>query len=211
MRVIRYWKDHLPDALNLLSREVKDEHPRVRLEAVLSLSFISDPRSMAGAARVLDQPVDRFLDPALRLTADGLRASWLPAYESGALRFDKQEHETFVLSMAPSSASSAVAIRPLRFYSIRFESINAVSGPCFSLSSKKAHRASSTRSRNHSHPSEEEVTMRPLPSHSWMLCQLQRETDECPSNSMQPRLLNTSVNKTMMFVWPPFAWPGRSK
>ncbi|MFQ5929402.1 MAG: PVC-type heme-binding CxxCH protein, partial [Acidobacteriota bacterium] len=111
VRVIRYWADRLDDPLGLLARAVTDEHPRVRLEAVLSLSFIRDPRSMVIAVRALDKPTDRFIDHALQLTADGLRPYWLSSYEKGKLKFDGAHHEAFALSMAQSSTA---ALNPLK-------------------------------------------------------------------------------------------------
>ena len=38
-RVLCYWRDRVSDPLELLRKQVNDEHPRVRLEAIRALSF----------------------------------------------------------------------------------------------------------------------------------------------------------------------------
>jgi putative heme-binding domain-containing protein len=91
-----------PDALRLLEAQVADEHPRVRLEAVRALKEFADPRSIELATRVLDKPMDRFLDHALWLVANELRETWLPAYQAKELRFEDPGHEAFALKAVKS-------------------------------------------------------------------------------------------------------------
>ena len=38
-RVLCYWRDRVSDPVELLRKQVNDEHPRVRLEAIRALSF----------------------------------------------------------------------------------------------------------------------------------------------------------------------------
>jgi len=98
VRVIRYWHPKLSDPLALLDKAAQDSFPRVRLEAVLSLSFIPDARAMPIALRVLDQPRDRFLDHALTLSIDGLSPYWRTALKEGKLEFFDQRHKDFALA-----------------------------------------------------------------------------------------------------------------
>ena len=84
-RVLKDWRDRLPEPLQAFDELVGDDHPRARLEAVLGLSFIASPRSIELATRVLERPMDRYLDYALRLTAEALKPDWLPALETGGL------------------------------------------------------------------------------------------------------------------------------
>jgi putative heme-binding domain-containing protein len=91
------------DALELFQTQVADDHPRVRLEAVRGLKELSDPRAIEIATRALDKPMDRFLDHALWLTANELRAAWLPAYQAKQLAFDgNKAHEEFALKAVKS-------------------------------------------------------------------------------------------------------------
>ena len=44
-RVLCYWRDRVPDALDLLKKLAADPHPRVRLEAVRAASFFTVPEA----------------------------------------------------------------------------------------------------------------------------------------------------------------------
>jgi len=113
VRVIRYWHDSLADPLALLATAMADEHPRVRLEAVLSLSYVPDPKSVVLAVRAIDQPTDRFLDHALRLTVDGLQPIWLAEYRAGRLEFDSIRHRNYALGNLVSDEAVATLVEIL--------------------------------------------------------------------------------------------------
>ena len=109
-RVLARWAPRVADALALLEGQVADEHPRVRLEAVRALKEFPDVRSIEIAMRALDKPTDRFLDHALWLTANDLRATWLPAFEAGKITFGGNKmHEGFALK----SVKSPLALKAL--------------------------------------------------------------------------------------------------
>lgn len=86
--VMRYWCEHIPDALERLAVLVSDPHPRVRMEAVVALSYIPQARAMEIAARAADFPMDRTLEYAFRHTALALRDYWWPEFQAGRLNFD---------------------------------------------------------------------------------------------------------------------------
>lgn len=71
-RVLCYWRDRLPDALDLLEQQVNDEHPRVRLEAVRALSFFHEARAADIAVQSLAHPQDQYLEYALKETLNTL-------------------------------------------------------------------------------------------------------------------------------------------
>jgi putative heme-binding domain-containing protein len=87
-RVVRYWHGRLEDPAWLLDQQVHDDHPRVRLEAVRALAHLPDRRAADSAMRALDQPVDRFMEYALWLTARELAPQWLPEVRAGRASFD---------------------------------------------------------------------------------------------------------------------------
>jgi putative heme-binding domain-containing protein len=87
-RIVPFWQHRLKDPRSLLARGVEDDNPRVRLEAVRSLSQIPGLESAEIALRALDRPVDTFLEYALWLTARRLSDRWLPEVRAG--RFDFQ-------------------------------------------------------------------------------------------------------------------------
>jgi len=88
-RVLRQMRHHARDFedrrtwLDDLDRLVADEHPRVRLEAVIALSFFPEPRAAELALRVLEHPTDRFLDYALGETIRELEPGWRAALVAG--------------------------------------------------------------------------------------------------------------------------------
>jgi len=86
-RVIGSWNDRLPDALTLLAERAADEHPRVRLEAVVAASYVADPRAVEVVATVADRPMDRFLEHALVQAVHALKPYWKPAFDAGQLSF----------------------------------------------------------------------------------------------------------------------------
>ena len=67
-RVLCYWRDRVPDTLELLKALVGDPHPAVRLEAVRAASFFTTPRAAEIALASLNHPQDRFLSYTLDQT-----------------------------------------------------------------------------------------------------------------------------------------------
>jgi glucose/arabinose dehydrogenase len=57
-RVLCYWRDRVRDPLALLEAQAKDDHPRVRLEAVRACSFFKTPKAAEIALAVLDKEAD---------------------------------------------------------------------------------------------------------------------------------------------------------
>lgn len=63
-RVLCGWRDRVPDALALLQTQVNDEHPRVRLEAIRTLSFFTGKdaeKASEVAVESLIHPQDEYL------------------------------------------------------------------------------------------------------------------------------------------------------
>ena len=65
-RVLCYWRDSVRDATKLLKERLKDESPRVRLEAVRAASFFPAADIEEAVLEVLDKP----MDPDLEYTLD---------------------------------------------------------------------------------------------------------------------------------------------
>jgi putative heme-binding domain-containing protein len=110
VRVLGAWHPRLPDALAMLEKLVADEHPRVRLEAVVALTRLGSAKATEVAMRALDKPIDRFLDHALYLAARNTQAVWLPALEQKQIDFDADPRH---LAFALEAAGSAEAVMPL--------------------------------------------------------------------------------------------------
>ncbi|SKA88205.1 putative membrane-bound dehydrogenase domain-containing protein [Prosthecobacter debontii] len=98
-RVIGAWADRLPDALVLLAKSANDEHPRVRLEAVVASARVPKAEAVEIATQVLDHPMDKFIDYALKQAVKALQPQWHPVLAK--LSFGGQAtHAEFVKKIA---------------------------------------------------------------------------------------------------------------
>jgi putative heme-binding domain-containing protein len=61
-RVLCYWRDRVPDALEIFKKLASDRNPRVRLEAVRAASFFPTADAIEIVLRSTDQPSDIYLD-----------------------------------------------------------------------------------------------------------------------------------------------------
>jgi azurin len=82
-RVLCYWRDRVPGALDLFKTLANDEHPRVRLEAVRAASFFRTAEGAAVALNLLKHPTDYYLDYTLHETLRQLEPWWRKAIASG--------------------------------------------------------------------------------------------------------------------------------
>jgi glucose/arabinose dehydrogenase len=74
-RVLCYWRDRVNNPLELLRKQVNDEHPRVRLEAVRALSFFDGDDALKAqdiALESLVHPQDDYLEYTLNETTKTL-------------------------------------------------------------------------------------------------------------------------------------------
>jgi hypothetical protein len=74
-RVLCCWRDRVGDPLELLRKQVNDEHPRVRLEAIRALSFFDGkdvPKAQEIALESLVHPQDDYLEYTLNETTKTL-------------------------------------------------------------------------------------------------------------------------------------------
>ncbi|HMO91741.1 MAG TPA: GDSL-type esterase/lipase family protein [Pirellulaceae bacterium] len=83
IRVLSYWLERVSGYLEILAAAAVDESPRVRLEAVRACSYVDAAVGAEIALQVLNFPMDRFLEYALKETIDSLEPKWLHAMVSG--------------------------------------------------------------------------------------------------------------------------------
>jgi putative heme-binding domain-containing protein len=93
-RILGVWSDRLPEAVRLLSLQIADASPRVRLEAIQSLTRISSAEAVQVGMRALDQSVDPFIEFALTRLAILHKAKWQPEFQAGRLTFDGNARRT---------------------------------------------------------------------------------------------------------------------
>ncbi|MFO0916125.1 MAG: PVC-type heme-binding CxxCH protein [Pirellulales bacterium] len=68
-RVLTYWRDRVPNVLELLRTQVNDEHPRVRLQAIWALSFF-DGADAEKAAEIVVESLIHPQDDYIKHTLD---------------------------------------------------------------------------------------------------------------------------------------------
>ena len=61
-RVLCYWRDRVPEALELLKQQGGDANPRVRLEAIRAASFFDVPEAMEIVVIASEYPADIYID-----------------------------------------------------------------------------------------------------------------------------------------------------
>ncbi len=115
-RVLGFWRDRIdgesPEAvLQLLADRVKDENPRVRIEAVRAAAKIPSARSAELVLSALEFPMDRFLDYAIWLSINDLAVPWVSAIENGNWKWDGREKqlEFGLKAVEPSQAGRVLA------------------------------------------------------------------------------------------------------
>ncbi|HTG43565.1 MAG TPA: PVC-type heme-binding CxxCH protein, partial [Verrucomicrobiae bacterium] len=105
-RVLSFWRnrldetpsrsaDHrsLEEPLKLLAERVKDEYPRVRVEAVRAAAKIPGAQSANLILSALDYPLDRFLDYAIWLSINDQAEPWVKAIENGEWKWEGREKQ----------------------------------------------------------------------------------------------------------------------
>jgi putative heme-binding domain-containing protein len=76
LRALERWHTKITNASALLTKAVIDQHPQVRLEAVIALRNVKTAEAARLALSVLDHPMDEFLDYALWQTVRELEPQW---------------------------------------------------------------------------------------------------------------------------------------
>jgi putative heme-binding domain-containing protein len=109
--VVALWADRLDSPLALLQPLMKDDHPRVRLQALVACAHVRTTNAIQIALAAGDLPTDRFLDYALRQVVFSLKPLWLDAFKAGALNLSPSR--LGLLVRADGSPDTLAAIRTL--------------------------------------------------------------------------------------------------
>lgn len=80
-KVLLNWHERLPGSLELMRLRVNDESARVRLEAIVALSFFDSKQAIDAALDIFKYPTDYYLDYAIKETFTYLKPLWLPDFQ----------------------------------------------------------------------------------------------------------------------------------
>ena len=127
-RVLCYWRDRVPSALNILKKLADDEHPRVRLEAVRAASFFTEPEAVEVPLISAEHPSDEFIAFTRDETMRALEPHWKRALAEGKkIAFSSDAGARFFLKnvrtdeLLKMDMSRAVALEVLFRVGIRDE------------------------------------------------------------------------------------------
>jgi len=112
-RLVGYWPTALPDTLKFLTRSVSDEHPRVRLEAIVAASYVGTADGLKVATLALEKPLDFYLNYALTQCIHQLAPVWQSALASGALNFGTRTNALVHVLKTVGGAGSIAQIRKI--------------------------------------------------------------------------------------------------
>ncbi|MBM3855569.1 MAG: dehydrogenase, partial [Verrucomicrobia bacterium] len=104
-RVLCYWRDRVPAALDLLHARAKDPHPLVRLEAVRATSFFAGRKAVDVALEILNHETDYYLDYTLGETMRALAPSPADVSDPRGLQFILSRLSNAELAAAPGIES----------------------------------------------------------------------------------------------------------
>ncbi len=82
-RVLCYWRDRVPDALESFRPLAEDENARVRLEAIRDMSFFNNAEAANIALLALKHPTDYYIDYTLKETIRQLEPYWRKSVADG--------------------------------------------------------------------------------------------------------------------------------
>jgi len=111
--VVGAWAERLADPLALLRALVTDENPRVRLQAVVACSYVSQPEAIEVAVSAADFSTDKFLDYALKQVVFALKPQWLAPFKAGKLQFENKPARLGLLIRADGTPDTLEAVREL--------------------------------------------------------------------------------------------------
>ncbi|HAV64143.1 MAG TPA: hypothetical protein DCY13_17480, partial [Verrucomicrobiales bacterium] len=108
-RVLSHWAPWIEGGQDLLASRSRDEHPRVRVEALRGLARTPSAETAALVLAVTDRPMDRFVEYAAWLSINDVAQPWIEAIENGTWKPEGREAQlAFGLKSIPSPMAARV-------------------------------------------------------------------------------------------------------
>jgi putative heme-binding domain-containing protein len=116
VRVLANEWDRLPQQLTMasLKNAVADDHPRVRVEALRTLSYVPSLEAAELAVKVVGKPMDYYLDYTLEHTLRALEPQWKQPFEKGQFAGTNSPAHDFVAVVSHGRPELVPAMRSLR-------------------------------------------------------------------------------------------------
>ncbi|MDR6806892.1 glucose/arabinose dehydrogenase/azurin [Dyadobacter sp. BE34] len=108
-KVLLYWRDRIPGSLELMRAQLNDPSARVRIEAMVALSYFNSEQAVAAAADIFQYPSDYYMDYAMHETFRFLKPIWLAGIKQGKSfgKNPKQAHR-YLLTLANTQELAAL-------------------------------------------------------------------------------------------------------
>ena len=114
VRVLQSWHNRLANVPALLKEAVVDDHPRVRLEAVIALRKLQTVEAARTALSVLEYPMDEFLDYALWQTLREMEPLVMKRVKAEPGFFGDSRKSAFVLKSMNNADATALLMQLYR-------------------------------------------------------------------------------------------------
>lgn len=82
-KLLLYWLDRIPGSLELMRARLNDESARVRIEAIVAMSYFNSEQAVAVATDIFKYPTDYYMDYAVHETFRFLKPIWLSGMKQG--------------------------------------------------------------------------------------------------------------------------------
>ncbi|MDO8991568.1 MAG: plastocyanin/azurin family copper-binding protein, partial [Daejeonella sp.] len=108
-RVLFYWRDDLKNSQARLITMSKDSSPRVRLEAIVSLSHFKNEASLMALLTASEMPIDDYIIYALKESFKHLQPIWMAKFKEDK-NFLANEPEKAKLLLQPLSSAEVLTM-----------------------------------------------------------------------------------------------------
>jgi len=109
VRVLYHWHQKVKESLNLLDVAIKDDNPRVRLEAISTLRNMGTGEAFNLIMDAFDSEIDANIDFALWLAAREMKDKWLPLLQKGMINI-KGRHSALQFILKASEEQEALKL-----------------------------------------------------------------------------------------------------
>ncbi len=113
-RVLSWWSQWMEGSRDLLAERSRDDHPRVRLEALRGLARTPSAETAELILAVTDRPMDRFVEYAAWLSVNDVADAWVTAIEEGKWKPEGREKQlAYGLKSIPADKAARVLAKLL--------------------------------------------------------------------------------------------------
>lgn len=98
-KILLYWRDRIPGSVEMMRTQINDESARVRLEAIVALSYFNSEQAMNAAVDIFKYPTDYYMDYAVHETFRFLKPIWLAGMKQGK-SFGGNQGNRYLLKLA---------------------------------------------------------------------------------------------------------------